>query len=200
MRTISHIPISVASLPLLPLARHHATESAPPARPPRFTRGSGAPPPPPRVDDTLGPDPEQLEKNLAEWLMTLALVAGVSVALLADAPSQETEQTGRVTQQNLGIFMLIGASSFALWAGLDYFRAASAIAEQLPVRGRTLRVVAFSLYLSTCFAGAAALPPRVTPSLPPATPQSLPPSSPTASAMQAQLPASPATPPTSAKT
>ena len=129
-------------------------------------RNNSSPPPAPLRDESIGPDPEQLEKNLAEWLTTLALVAGVGVALLADAPAQEKEQNSRITPQTLGIFLLIGSSAFAMWAGFDYFRAASALADQLPVRGRTLRVVAFSLFLASAFAGAAALPPRVTPAKP----------------------------------
>jgi hypothetical protein len=137
-------------------ARQYATESAPARsyRPLRYSAG-----PPPR-DAPVGPDPEQVEKNLAEWLMTLALVAGLGAALVADSSSQENEPSGKITSQTLGVFMLVGASTFALWAGMDYFQAASALADHIPVRGRTLRIVAFSLFLSGAFAGASMLPPR----------------------------------------
>lgn len=122
--------------------------------------------PPPRYSgfrprdtpSTAGPDPEHVEKNLAEWLMTLVLVAGLGGALVAD--SDEREPSSVITSQNLGVFMLVGASAFALWAGLDYFQAASALADHIPVRGRTLRILAFSLFLSGAFAGASVLPPR----------------------------------------
>lgn len=95
--------------------------------------------------------------------MTLALVAGVAVALLADSPpeDQKEKSKSRVTSQTLGIYMLIGASSFALWCGMDYYRVASALHDQIPVRGRNLRIMSFSLFLATAVAGASVLPPRV---------------------------------------